>query len=394
MTGSTSTAKALGTALKEAAFKIHTAVREIAPREDVAPTWVQRIIYREIEQRARTRGPAYWEEQFPGLPAATRAQQRIRRMITRATVAGVAAAASASTAEVLSLVSDGSAAPAALPLGLVSMGAELLYTTALQIDLAFDLASIYGVPYQHDDIGEISTLLAVALGVELMGEPTRHDKPAPDGETKPWRVVRQMQRDDFAHEVGVQLLQQSVLRNVVPIAGVLVSAIWNQIVLRRFARSVHAAARQRLAIVVACRNVKLGDSITARYILDGAWLLATADGAIGHHEALALSILIDSLPLPERIAVHEASFPDDEEEWFTRMARFDPNMQDVLLEVLALIAAADGKLNTAERRFLRRLGNALGRNIDFVHIKRIVARLRGSDDEEGPLVTAPATATN
>jgi len=391
MASSAAAAGALGTALKEAAVKINTALREIARREDVEHTWVQRIIYREIEQRARTRGPEYWDAHFPGLLPPARAQRRIRRMLTRATVAGVAAAASASTAEVLSLVSESSAAPVALPLGLVSVGAELLYTTALQIDLAFDLASIYGVPYQRDDIGEISTLLAVALGVDLRGEPTKHDKPAQNGETKPWRVVRQMQRDDFAHEVGVQLLQQSVLRNVVPIAGVLVSAIWNQIVLRRFARSVHAAARQRLAIVRACGKVTLGDSNTARCILDGAWLLATADGAIGHHEALALSILIDSLPLPERIAVHEASFPDDEEAWFVRLRSFDQSMCDVLIDVLALIAAADGKLNTPERRFLRRLGKALQRDVDFVRIARIIDGLRGSDEEEVELVAAPAT---
>jgi tellurite resistance protein len=200
-----------------------------------------------------------------------------------------------------------------------------------------------------------------------------------------------MQRDDFAHEVGVQLLQQSVLRNVVPIAGVLVSAAWNQIVLRRFARSVHAAARQRLAIVSACRNVSLGDANTARCILDGAWLLATADGAINHHEALALSILIDSLPLPERIAVHEASFPDDEEDWFERLRSCDPDMRDILIDVLALIAAADGKLNTPERRFLRRLGAALQRDVDFARIARVVERLRGSDEQELELVAAPAT---
>jgi tellurite resistance protein len=235
------------------------------------------------------------------------------------------------------------------------------------------------VPYQHDDIGEISTLLASALGVDLRKEPTRHDKPADAGDTKPWRVVRQMQRDDFAHEVGIELLQQSVLRNVVPIAGVLVSAIWNQVVLRRYARGVHSAARQRLAIVEACRKVELGHAAAARLILDGAWLLATADGPIRHHEALALSNLIDSLPLPQRISVHEASFSDDEQEWFQRLGSSQPRVHDSLLDVLALVASADGDLNTPERRFLRRLGAVIGREIDFAHIERLAARMRGRE---------------
>ena len=88
------------------------------------------------------------------------------------------AAAAASTAELIPLMSEGTLSPIAIPLGIVSVGAELLYTTALQIDLAFDLASIYGVPFAGDDVGEISTLLAASLGVALVGEPTRHDKPA------------------------------------------------------------------------------------------------------------------------------------------------------------------------------------------------------------------------
>jgi hypothetical protein len=76
----------------------------------------------------------------------------------------------------MSLVGQGPITLAALPLGLAAVGAEMVYTTALQIDLAFDLASIYGVPFAHDDVGEISTLLGLALGVDLVREPSRHDK--------------------------------------------------------------------------------------------------------------------------------------------------------------------------------------------------------------------------
>jgi tellurite resistance protein len=368
-----------GVALHEAGTKINTAVRELKRREDEAGSWMQRFIYREIEHRTVTRGPKYWDQLFPGLAPEERAQRRIHRMLTRGTVAGVAAAAGASSAEVLSLASDGVGTVVAVPLGLVSVGAEMVYTTALQIDLAFDLASIYGVPFAHDDVGEISTLLALALGVDLVREPSRHDQPAEAGETKPWRVVRQMQRSDFGQRVGREVVQQSVLRNVIPVLGVLVSAAWNQIVLRRFASQVHTAVRQRLGILRACRDVRLGEQRTARTILDGAWLIATCDGEIGHQEALALATLIDSLTLPERIAVHDASFPDDEEEWFARLGELDPAAQGVLVEVLALVASSDGVFTTPERRFLRRVARALHREVDLAAIERLVARMRAGE---------------
>jgi tellurite resistance protein len=234
----------------------------------------------------------------------------------------------------------------------------------------------------------------MALGVDLRGEPTQHDKPAAAGETKPWRIVRQMQRTDFAQEVGVRLLQQSVLRNAVPIAGLLVSAIWNQIVLRRFANSVHTAARQRQAIVRACERVRVDDPNAARVILDGAWLIATVDGPIQHHEALAISKMIDSLGVPQRISVHEASFTDDEDGWFERVRSLDSSAQDALVELLGVVAGADAELNVNERRFLRRLGNILQREIDFSRIEAMVANLRqGSDPTQAAGVRpAPANA--
>jgi tellurite resistance protein len=365
-----------GVALREAGVKIGTAYREIQRREDEASSWMQRFIYREIEQRTRTRGAGYWDEMFPRLSSEQRARQRIRRMLTRSTVAGVAAAAGASAAEVLSIVGEGVTALGAVPLGLATVAAEMVYTTALEIDLAFDLASIYGVPFEHDDVGEISTLLALALGVDLVQEPTRHDKPAAPGETKLRRVMRQMVREDFAQSVSKGVVRNAVLRNAVPVLGIVVSATWNQIVLRRFAEAVHTAVRQRVAITRACREVHLGELNHASVILDGAWLIATSDGDIGHHESLALATLIDSLPLPQRIAAHEASFSDDEEEWFERVVALDESARGVLIEVLSLVASADGTLNTPERRFLRRIARTLGRAIDLTAVERAMAQLR------------------
>lgn len=377
-----------GIALREAGTKINTAVRGLRQHEDEASSWMQRFIYREVEERARTRGMDYWDKLFPGLSAQERAQRRIQRMVTRATVAGVGAAAGASAAEVLSIVGEGVTAFVAAPLGLASVGAEALYTTALQIDLAFDLASIYGVPFAGDDVGEISTLLALAVGVNLVREPTQHDKPAAAGEMKTWRVLRQMRRQDFAQRVSRGVVQQALLRNAVPVLGVLVSAAWNQIVLRRFAHHVHTTVRQRLAITHACRAVQLGEHGTARLILDGAWLMATADGEIGHQEGLALAVLIDSLSLPERIAVHEASFSDDEEDWFWRLSGLPPAASDVLVEVLSLIASADGEFTTPERRFLKRLSRALGREIDLQAIEHMVARIRSGEAPQQPRESA------
>lgn len=329
------------------------------------------------------------------MPPEERAERRIRRMLMRATIAAVAAAGGVTASELLSMAEVG-AAPVALPLGIACIGAELLYTTALQIDLAFDLASIYGVPFATDDVGEISTLLAMGLGVELLPEPTRHDKPAAPGETKRWRIVRQMGRPEFAAQVGKTLVERSVLRNIVPIAGIVVSGVWDQIALRSFARDAHATIRARRALVQTCRGMHLGTPDVAHTILDGAWLLATADGELHRSEALALSTLLDTLALPERIAVHEASFCDDEEVWFEHLPSLDAADRDRLIDVLSLVAAADGHVDTPERRFLRRVAKALDREVDLAAVDRLCARLSAGEHPRtttSPVVGQPEAVT-
>src|SRR5262249_6030029 len=120
----------------------------------------------------------------------------------------------------------------------------------------------------------------------------------------------------------------------------------------------------------------LGGLLTARSILDGAYLIATADGDLNHQEALALATLIDSLSLPDRIAVQEASFTDDEEAWFERLPGLDPAVHATLIRVLALIASASGALGVAEQRFLRRVARTLRCELDFGVVDRLVAQVR------------------
>jgi hypothetical protein len=70
--------------------------------------------------------------------------------------------------------------------------------------------------------------------------------------------------------------------------------------------------------------------------------------------------------------------------------------QGVLLDVLALVAGADGDFTTPERRFLRRVAAALGRGVDLVAVERGVARLRVGalmpEAEPAPAAVAAAVA--
>ncbi len=116
-------------------------------------------------------------------------------------------------------------------------------------------------------------------------------------------------------------------------------------------------------------------------LLEGAWLLSTADGEAGHEEVMALASILNLLPEEQRRAIEvDKSLGDDEEDWFERLALVPKEMQAPLLDALYLVAATDGRLAAAERRFLRRVGRVLGHPIHLDRLERLCQHLASGHD--------------
>ena len=116
-------------------------------------------------------------------------------------------------------------------------------------------------------------------------------------------------------------------------------------------------------------------------LVEGAWLLATVDGDAGHEEVMALALIMDQLPAAQRKAIElDKTLGDDEEDWFDALEKLPHEMHDPLLDTLYMIAATDKDLEASERRFLRRVGKTLKREIDFERIEKICAHLSEGED--------------
>src|ERR1700677_4076995 len=104
-------------------------------------SWFKNLIADHVKQHQAAISPATWDAVYPGLDAEARAQKHIWRVALKGSAAGALASGGASAGELLSLVTDGLAAPVGVPAAMLSMGLEGAYTALLQIDLACDLAS-------------------------------------------------------------------------------------------------------------------------------------------------------------------------------------------------------------------------------------------------------------
>ena len=297
-------------------------------------------------------------------------------MAIKAAGAGMLASVAASTGELLSLFTDGLAAPIGIPATMLAMVLEAIYTSLLQIDLACDLGLLYDIPFDPDDIGEIATLFGLALDIEVYSkaeQKVEDEAEAPKGLTA--RLLH-MEEGEIATRIGRKLLEDAVVRNLIPIVSLPISARWNFVATTNLGAKVRKYMRYRKALKLAVKQLQLGTVVDPSLLVEGAWLLSTVDGEAGHMEMLALAAVMELLTHEQRESIRaDRAFGDDEETWFKEIAVVDRSMHAPLLDTLYLVAAADQELAIPERRFLRRIGNALACPIDFPRVEAICRHL-------------------
>jgi hypothetical protein len=351
-------------------------------------SWFKNLIAEHAENHQKAISAATWDATYPGLDAETRAEKHIAQVSRKASMVGALASVGASTGELLSLVTEGLAAPVGVPAAMLSMGIEGAYTALLQIDLACDLASIYGVPFDPHDAGEIATLFAVALEVEEKKPEKKIGAEKTEAEGLTARLI-DLEEGEVATRIGRKLLEESVMKNIVPFVGIGISARWNYVATRRFGLKTNRYVRYRRAIRRAFSKVDCSTVADPMLLIEGAWMLSTSDGGPTHEEVMAIALLAEALGHGTPIDTSKARV-DDEDEWLDRVSNAPPASHGALLDTLSLIAATDRELQIGERRILRRVGKALGREVDFVRIEQICRHLADGEDFPVAVTAAPS----
>jgi uncharacterized protein (DUF697 family) len=341
-------------------------------------SWFKNLIADHVKHHQAAISAATWDHLYPGLDAEARAEKHIGHVARKSSAAGALASVGAATGELLSLFTEGLAAPVGVPAAMFSMGLEGAYTALLQIDLACDLGSIYGVPFDPEDAGEIATLFAVALEIEARVPQKKSGAEKTEGHGLEERLM-DMEEGEVATRIGRKLLEESIMKNVVPFVGVAISARWNYKATNLLGEKVNRYIRYRRALRRAFTRLDCAAVHDPMLLIEGAWLLCTSDGEPTHEEILAIAVLAETLGKGERIDTSKARI-EDEDEWLDRVATLPHDSHHALLDTLSLIAATDRELQTGERRILRRVGKALKREIDFSRIEQICRHLADGED--------------
>lgn len=353
--------------------KVREAARQLGVDNIDDGSWFRRLVAGHIKKYFAKFRPDTWDRAYPGLDVEERADAQIRKVARKAAAAGAVAGLGASTGELLTMMSEGLAAPVGVPAAISSMVIEAWYTALAQIDLACDLASIYSVPFDSEDVGEVATLFGLALGVDIKKRKEEEiNAPLEREHDKLTEKMIELKEGEIASRIGRKLLEEAVMRNLVPFVSIPISARWNYVATKKLGFTVKKYMRYRRALEASFDKLCLTAFADPALLVEGVWLLATVDGDAGHEEILALALVMDKLAPAQRaqVALH-TTLGDDEEKWFEELARAPANMHDTLLDTLSLMAATDRELQPGERRFLRRCGKVLNREVDCARVAQI-----------------------
>ena len=310
-----------------------------------------------------------------------RAEKAITRACMKSAFSGAASGALSTAATVLTAESQGALGFALVPLAGVAIGGEMMFRAVVHVDLTCELAEIFGVKFDADDEDDFWRLYALAF--KTHGHRDGEDDDPGKGLVE---KVTRLEREEVGERIGRVLVGESVMRNIVPFAGIVTSAVANFLLTRRLGHTVRRYMRYHRAMRDALARAEGACKGQLDVLIEGMWFIFTADGKLEPEEAACLASMLSELDPIRRRAVTQR-FTDDEIDWMARIKTEVPEEnRDAFLHALEVAAAVDKEISLPERKILRRIANIFGRPYDPKHLELLVAEF-----EDKGVLAAKAT---
>ncbi len=294
----------------------------------------------------------YFQEKYHGVPADGIVDQRIKMAARYAAIEGGLSASAYTGAVAATIGSVGGASPLTVPAAVATVMVDVVYTSQLQLRLAYDIAVLYRVPLDLDDPDDLWKLIRVAFtirGGEVASEGVLKVIPAL---VRP--LVKRFYRKGVLQAakglpvVGKYLLQRNVIKIGIPLVGVPLSVVLNRyttLIAGRHARSIF----RNEARIIELAGRLTDDSRHTRLMLWVAWLVINADDAISDDEALLFRHLIRVAEQRHQVVDRElAQVIDMNVDLVWRRLEVEQGDLNDVADAARRVAAVDGEPNKKE----------------------------------------------
>ncbi|WP_426752674.1 hypothetical protein [Myxococcus sp. Y35] len=290
----------------------------------------------------------------------------IRRACRDAALVGASAAGISTSATVFTMDTGLLGALVAVPVAGAAMGLDTMLRSLIQARMTCDVAAAFGVRIDPDDPWDFLHLHALTFGA------------ARGGDAHGAELVNRMltaDTEEAERRLGNRLMGEGVLRNILPFVGVATSSVTSWRYTRRFGNAAVEYARYRRALDDAFSAVRSQDARCLELLIEGAWFLFNADGALRAEESVMLVHLLRSIPSVARTRVLERLVEDDNA-WVERLHEVAEPARDAFMHALEVMAAVDMSTSSAEWQLLRQAASALGRPLRREHVQALVKQFR------------------
>lgn len=327
------------------------------------------------EEIVRKGGVNFFRQKYPGLTQDAIAEKQSDLAVKYAALAGGLSGFTSSAAVAATIGTAGGASVVTVPAAVATIGAEILYTTRLQVRLVYDISTVYGYPIELNDPEQLYGAFALAYGAAaatgqagvvtktLAPEVTRAQlRGLMQGNTA---VIQALAIRALGPRIGRQITQKAILKAAVPVVGVAISSGWNYVSTKQIAAIARREVRLSALTRDAARRILAGHHIMPEAVPTLAQALMaviTADGKLDPREQDVYKFAMQSLNLTQA-AIDEiesqASLDTGEIEKRLRAIASD-DLRQGIAEVCQLAAVVSGDVAPAESDMVQRFVTALG----------------------------------
>jgi hypothetical protein len=281
------------------------------------------------------------------------AEKLTQRAALITAIAGASAASGITAASIATAETSGLAAPLVLPLAGAGMVGEMLLRSIMHLKLACELADLYGMPFAPGGETELIRLYALAVHAEM------HQTETDPGRGLVERVLHLQEAGGLGKLIASGLIGETLLRNSIPFADVVVSSFRNWQLTKQVGSFVQGYVSRRKPLDAALDAVHQRSPQSIDIVLEGVWFIFIGDGRLTGIETALLAHLMRAQRSSDQLTQH---FVSDEAGWLERLRDMDPDPETRLLvmQALEVAAAIEPPLAPAEAALLRHAAAALG----------------------------------
>ena len=323
--------------------------------------WFAKLLRFSLDQYVHDVDADYFNARYPGLPADAVIRTRIQLAARYASIEGAISAGAYTGAVAATLGTGGGSSPLTLPAAGVSFVLDLIFTSQLQLRLAYDISVLYRVPLDLEDPEDLWKLIRVAFAIKG-AEAGR----GAIGKGIPV-LVRPIVKRIFSGNisaaakslpvVGRYLLQRNIMKFAIPAVGVPLSMAVNYWSTRVAGRQAVSIFREEARIADAARRMT-ERTVHHSELLWVLWLIIKSDALINEKERLLLkhvTALVGDLNSELSALAGLKSTIDLDQKMVWSILDSAAGDLEALYDAGVVAAAIDGKINVNELTNLRKL---------------------------------------